>query len=82
MVGIEHIQQLADLSIKNLNKGFSEELKANRIKIVCGDGRLGYEPEAPYDVIHVGAAAPTIPEALTEQLAIDGVLVIPVGKYD
>lgn len=30
-----------------------------------GDGRLGYPDEAPYDAIHVGAAAPTVPEAVS-----------------
>ena len=30
----------------------------------AGDGRLGYPDGAPYDAIHVGAAAPTIPKAV------------------
>jgi protein-L-isoaspartate(D-aspartate) O-methyltransferase len=34
---------------------------------------------APYDAIHVGAAAPTLPEALVEQLASPGRMFIPVG---
>ena len=29
--------------------------------LVCGDGRAGYPPAAPYDAIHVGAAALEIP---------------------
>ena len=39
----------------------------------------GYQPGAPYDVIHVGAAAPTLPEALIYQLASPGRMFIPVG---
>lgn len=31
---------------------------------VVGDGRLGFPDEAPYDAIHVGAAAPTLPKAV------------------
>lgn len=31
---------------------------------IVGDGRLGYEPSAPYNAIHVGAAAPTMPQAV------------------
>lgn len=30
-----------------------------------GDGRLGYPEAAPYDAIHVGAAAATIPKAVS-----------------
>lgn len=36
--------------------------------VVCmcavGDGRMGFTEEAPYDAIHVGAAAPTVPQAV------------------
>jgi hypothetical protein len=35
----------------------------------------------PYDVIHVGAAAPTLPPALVEQLARPGRMFIPVGDF-
>lgn len=46
---------------------------------ICGDGSKGLEFHAPYDKILVTAGAPTVPEALIEQLKINGVLVIPVG---
>ncbi|KAJ2916534.1 hypothetical protein MD484_g3884, partial [Candolleomyces efflorescens] len=35
----------------------------------------------PYDAIHVGAAAPTVPDALLEQLASPGRMFIPVGSF-
>ena len=41
----------------------------------------GLPEEGPYDAIHVGAAAPTLPAALVEQLARPGRMFIPVGTY-
>ena len=79
VVGIEHIDELTELGITNLAKNHQEELDEGRIVMVTGDGREGFEDHAPYDVIHVGAAAPTIPEALINQLSIGGTLIIPVG---
>ncbi len=50
------------------------------VKLVVGDGTLGWPPEAPYDRILVAAAARQVPPALVEQLAEGGTLVIPVGE--
>lgn len=47
-----------------------------------GDGSKGLPVRAPYDKIVVTAGAPVIPDALVEQLANGGVLVIPVGGRD
>ena len=58
---VDTSQDASIFTEENLKKSYSSELATNRIKIVCGDGRLGYSPEAPYDVIHVGAAAPQVP---------------------
>lgn len=33
--------------------------------VSVGDGRMGHSEEAPYDAIHVGAAAPTVPQAVS-----------------
>jgi protein-L-isoaspartate(D-aspartate) O-methyltransferase len=45
----------------------------------CGDGRKGWPEAAPFDAILVTAAPRAVPEALREQLAPGGRLVVPVG---
>jgi protein-L-isoaspartate(D-aspartate) O-methyltransferase len=52
------------------------------IRVICGDGSLGFPAEAPYDAISVAAGAPKVPPALLEQLSDPGRLVIPVGDLD
>ena len=48
-------------------------------KLHFGDGTLGWPTYAPFDGILVTAGAPAVPEALVQQLAPSGRLVIPVG---
>jgi len=55
---------------------------ANKVDIRLADGSLGDPAGAPWDGIIVTAAAPAIPNALREQLADGGRLVIPVGPRD
>lgn len=45
-----------------------------------GDGSLGWPQGAPYDAIVVAAAGPRVPDALRDQLALGGRLVMPVGQ--
>jgi protein-L-isoaspartate(D-aspartate) O-methyltransferase len=47
-----------------------------------GDGSKGIPAKAPYDKIVVTAGAPVVPSALTDQLAENGVLIIPVGDRE
>ena len=63
VVGIEHFKELTDMSHKFLKDGNPELM--SRIEIKCGDGREGYPSSAPYNAIHVGAAAPTLPNAVS-----------------
>jgi protein-L-isoaspartate(D-aspartate) O-methyltransferase len=49
------------------------------VDVRVGDGSRGDSEGAPWDGIVVTAAAPAIPDALREQLAVGARLVIPVG---
>ena len=55
-------------------------LGVTTVKCFFGDGTKGWESFAPYEKIIVTAGAPVVPEALKQQLAIGGILVIPVGE--
>ena len=50
------------------------------VKVILGDGSVGYSDEAPYDAICVTAAGPSIPEPLIRQLKAPGMLMIPIGS--
>jgi protein-L-isoaspartate(D-aspartate) O-methyltransferase len=50
------------------------------VEVRIGDGTLGVPERAPFDGIVVAAAAPAVPDALYEQLAPGGRLVVPVGS--
>jgi len=72
---IERIQSLAEVARENIAKaGYGDT-----VTVIVSDGTLGHAPEAPYDRILVTAAAPRVPRALADQLAEDGILLIPVG---
>ncbi|XP_065259078.1 protein-L-isoaspartate(D-aspartate) O-methyltransferase-like isoform X2 [Emys orbicularis] len=78
-VGIEHIEELVHESIRNVREDDPTLLTSGRLKLLVGDGRQGYPEEAPYDAIHVGAAADTVPKELLKELKPGGRLILPVG---
>ncbi|CAB0033646.1 unnamed protein product [Trichogramma brassicae] len=79
VVGIEHMPELQEMAKRNIENDNPELLQSERIKLVVGDGRLGYPSKAPYDAIHIGAAAPEAPKELINQLAPGGRMIVPIG---
>jgi len=56
------------------------ELGYTNIHARQGDGYAGWPDAAPFDKIIVTAAPPDIPQALVDQLAVGGRMVVPVGE--
>ena len=56
------------------------DLKLKNISYKHSDGSWGWPDYAPYDGILVAAAPPEIPEMLLQQMAVGGVMVIPICK--
>ena len=74
VIGVDHIQELVDLANRNTAK--SEEgrrlLESGAVKYITADGRKGWPEGAPYDAIHVGAAAAEHHQTLVDQLKAPG----------
>jgi len=78
--GIEVFPDLVELSRNNIMKQDKDLFDSGTVDISRGDGWKGKPDEAPYDAIHVGAAAVSFPTRLMMQLNPEGgVMVIPVG---
>jgi protein-L-isoaspartate(D-aspartate) O-methyltransferase len=56
-----------------------ERLAYTNVHVRHGDGTLGWPEHAPYAAIAVAAGGPEVPQALLDQLAKGGRLVIPIG---
>jgi len=77
--GIDVIPQLVDMTRANIQKEDGDLFDSNTVDVLVADGWKGHPEGSPYNAIHVGAAAATFPRDLMMQLAVDGVMVIPVG---
>jgi protein-L-isoaspartate(D-aspartate) O-methyltransferase len=71
---IEIIEPLAEIAKDRL-----AQLGYGDIELRTGDGYYGWTEAAPFDAIIVTAAPDHIPQPLLEQLAVGGVMVIPIG---
>jgi protein-L-isoaspartate(D-aspartate) O-methyltransferase len=76
VTSVERYRTLADAA-----RGRLATLGYRNVDVVLGDGLVGLPARAPFDRILVTAAAEDIPQALTEQLAEGGIMVLPLGPH-
>jgi protein-L-isoaspartate(D-aspartate) O-methyltransferase len=74
VVSIERYRTLAEKARKTFDR-----IGYTNIDVILGDGFQGAPNLAPFDRIIVTAAAEAIPDPLVEQLADDGIMVLPLG---
>lgn len=74
---VERIQQLHERAIACIR-----ELQLNNVTLHYADGGMGLPGLAPFDGIIMAAAAGHVPDALREQLAVGGRMVLPLGTQE
>jgi len=81
VIGIDVIDPLIKWGRENLTRDDPAFLQTGQITIQLGDGWKGSPEHAPFDAIHVGAAAESVPQPLIDQLKRGGRMVLPVGTH-
>jgi protein-L-isoaspartate(D-aspartate) O-methyltransferase len=76
VVSIERYRTLAEGARKALDR-----IGYTNVEVIVGDGFEGARHRAPFDRIIVTAAAEEVPQALLDQLAEGGILVLPLGPH-
>jgi protein-L-isoaspartate(D-aspartate) O-methyltransferase len=76
VVSVERYRTLAETARRRL-----ATLGFGNVEVVVGDGLSGVPEKAPFDRILVTAAAEDVPQALVDQLAPDGIMVLPLGRH-
>jgi len=74
---VERIRELSARARKAL-----DGMGILNVALLVGDGTIGWRKYAPFDVIVVSAASPSVPQALLDQLADRGRMLLPIGTKD
>lgn len=72
---VERVRELSQRARRAL-----DGMALKNVALLVGDGTIGWRKYAPFDVVVVSAAAPSIPSALVDQLGEGGRMLIPVGS--
>jgi protein-L-isoaspartate(D-aspartate) O-methyltransferase len=78
--GLEIVPGLVQFAKKNIQSADGDLLDKGVVAIRCYNGWDGLPNEAPFHYIHVGASAEVPPQALLDQLADGGRLVLPLDE--
>eukprot|EP01024_Parvocaulis_polyphysoides_P041041 TRINITY_DN3756_c0_g1_i5.p1 TRINITY_DN3756_c0_g1~~TRINITY_DN3756_c0_g1_i5.p1 ORF type:complete len:388 (-),score=18.31 TRINITY_DN3756_c0_g1_i5:536-1699(-) len=80
VIGIEKHKTLVSFSESNIKRGNEDLLNNGIVEVIHGNvlSDILVDME-PFDAIHVGAAAETLPQILVNKLKNGGMMVIPVG---
>ena len=74
------VERIRELSVRA--RAALDQLRIKNVALMVGDGTIGWRKYAPFDVIVVSAASPSVPSAFIDQLAEGGRLLIPVGTRE
>lgn len=74
---VERLAPLLAQARENLRQA-----RLSHVRLKHADGMAGLPEAAPFDTIIVAAAAPAVPQALLDQLAPGGRLMLPLGTHD
>ncbi len=74
------VERIRELSVRA--RTALDQLRVNNVALMVGDGTIGWRKYAPFDVIVVSAASPSVPPSFLEQLAEGGRLLIPLGTRE
>jgi protein-L-isoaspartate(D-aspartate) O-methyltransferase len=70
---VERIDFLYEMAKENLKP-------YKNVRVILGDGSLGFREGAPFDRVIVTACAPGVPKPLVDQMKVNARMVLPVGK--
>ena len=74
------VERIRELSVRA--RAALDRLGVKNVALMVGDGTIGWRKYAPFDVVVVSAASPSIPPAFIDQLAEGGRMLIPVGTRE
>lgn len=74
------VERIRELSTRA--RSVLDRMAFQNVALMVGDGTIGWRKFAPFQVITVAAASPRVPQALVDQLAVGGRMLIPVGRRE